>query len=92
MRSAAVILGFRGHDEIGSTLIGVLQHYAKELQAHDSRLLLTGVSPMVKAQMDRTGLTRTLGNGGIHLTSKQLGQSLNKALDEVTRWRNTKHS
>ena len=88
-RRTAVLLGLRGRDEIGSTMIGVLSHYARALDANGSRLMMCGVSESVYDQMKRTGLVKQMGEDGVHLTRPQLGQSMNEALDVVEAWRKT---
>ncbi len=86
-RRAIVIMRMRGRDEIGSTLISVLHRYARELEANDGRLILCAVNERVYDQMKRTGLVAALGEGGVHRSHEQLGQSLNDALGVVRRWR-----
>jgi SulP family sulfate permease len=81
-----VILRLRGRDEIGSTLIGLLQRYADSLESTGNRMILCGVSEPVFEQMRRTGLVRSLGEGGVHIEQPQLGASLNAALTVAERW------
>ncbi|MFN2203783.1 MAG: SulP family inorganic anion transporter, partial [Caldilineaceae bacterium] len=81
-----VILRLRGRDEIGSTLIGLLQRYADSLKSTGNRMILCGVSEPVFEQMRRTGLVRSLGEGGVHIEQPQLGASLNAALTVAERW------
>jgi SulP family sulfate permease len=82
----AVILRLRGRDEIGSTLIGLLQRYADSLKSAGNRMLLCGVSEPVFEQMRRTGLVRSLGEGGVQVEQPQLGTSLNAALVVAEDW------
>jgi SulP family sulfate permease len=49
-----VILRLRAQEGIGSSFIGVLEHYAQQLRAHDGKLMVAGVNPKVKGQLDRT--------------------------------------
>jgi len=60
-RNAAVILSLRGHRDLGSTFIAVLERYAQALQANGNTLLLTGVSAEVLEQLDETGCLTILG-------------------------------
>ena len=53
---AVVLIGLRGRNEIGSTFVTVLERYVKDLYAHDSKLMLVGVSPDVYSQLVRSGL------------------------------------
>ena len=58
---AVVMLSLRGHIELGSTFIVVLERYAKALQAHGNRLMLIGVSPAVYDQLKETDCLKVLG-------------------------------
>jgi sulfate permease, SulP family len=58
---AVVMLSLRGHTELGSTFIGVLERYAQALQAHGNRLMLIGVSPAVYDQLKETDCLKVLG-------------------------------
>ena len=44
-RQAVVILLLRGYEDIGSTVIGVLNRYTQSLHANAGKLILAGVSP-----------------------------------------------
>ena len=44
-RRAVVILNLRGRTELGSTFMNMVERYAAELKAHDSRLMLAEVDP-----------------------------------------------
>ena len=60
-RQAAVILNLRGQEEVGSTLIGVLERYALSLRAHESVLMLANVTPGIHDQLGETGMLAVLG-------------------------------
>ncbi|QYN18769.1 SulP family inorganic anion transporter [Amycolatopsis sp. DSM 110486] len=47
--------------DVDYTSAGVLSTVAKRLGTHGTRLVLSGVLPEVRAQLDRYGLTRTIG-------------------------------
>jgi SulP family sulfate permease len=85
-REAAVIFILRGRDDVGSTLITVLDRYARSLQAGNGRLLLTEVDEKVVDQLRRTGLLRLLGEENVYPAQPQIGVSLNLALDSVSAW------
>ena len=44
-RNAVVILSLRGHTELGSTFIGVLERYAQALHVHGNTLMLVERQP-----------------------------------------------
>lgn len=83
---AVVALRLRGREEIGSTLIGVLQRYAKALQARDSRLMLVGVDAAVYEQLVRTKTLALLGEENVFLATPQLGRSVNQAAATAYAW------
>jgi SulP family sulfate permease len=85
-RHAAVILVLRGEIELGSTFLEVIARYAEALRRQDSRLMLAGVAPSVKLQLERTGLLRTLGRENIFLVDERVGQSLQEAVDAAESW------
>ena len=51
---AVVILRVRGRHELGSTFIEVLGRYAQVLGEHEGKLMLTGVSDVLKEQLERS--------------------------------------
>jgi SulP family sulfate permease len=85
-REAAVIFILRGRDDVGSTLITVLDRYAHALQAGGGRLLLTEVDEHVHKQLQRTGMLSLLGQENVYLAQPQIGVALNLALESVSAW------
>ena len=83
---AVVILRLRGHVEIGSTFVGVLQRYLETLQAHDSQLMLVGVSVAMSNQLQKTGLLSKIGSGNVFLAGPQLGAAVNQAIAAGQAW------
>jgi len=83
---AAVLIGMRGRDEIGSTFVTVLERYTKDLQAHDSKLMLVGVSSDVYSQLVRSGLRTLIGDENIFPATAQLGGPMNRALAAANQW------
>jgi SulP family sulfate permease len=88
-RQAAVILILRGYDEFGSTMIGVLDRYARAIQANGGRLMLAGISEGVFQQIERTGLLRLLGRENVFKEQPQLGAAANQALKTAQAWLDT---
>lgn len=85
-RHAAVILVLRGETELGSTFLDVLLRYGEELGRQESRLLLAGVAPSVRVQLERTGQLRQLGRNNVFMVDERLGQSLQEALEAAEQW------
>ena len=83
---AVVLIGLRGRNEIGSTFVNVLERYSKDLQAHNSKLMLVGVSPEVYSQLSRSGLRAQIGDENIFPATAQLGAAMNRALVVANQW------
>jgi SulP family sulfate permease len=67
---AVVILSLRGHAELGSTFIGVLERYARTVQANGNTLLLVGVNPAVYEQLKDTECLAVLGSENVFVSNK----------------------
>jgi len=85
-RRAVVILLLRGYEDIGSTVSEVLRRYAQSLQANAGKLVLAGVSPGLRDQLQRTGVLDLIGERNIFLASESIGQAGNAALHAATDW------
>jgi SulP family sulfate permease len=84
---AVVILRLRVQEAIGSSFIAVVERYAQQLKAHDGKLMLAGVSPKAKGQLDRTGTTHDiLGEENVFVATATLGASTREAIDAAQRW------
>ena len=83
---AAVILGLRDRDEVGSTFLGVVRRYAERLRARDSQLSLAGVSDDVLDQLERTGVIDSIGRENVFPATPAFGESLGRAMDAGERW------
>jgi SulP family sulfate permease len=64
-RQAVVIFLLRGYDEFGSTMIGVLDRYARTVQGNGGKVMLAGVGEGLYAQLERTGLLTRLGRENV---------------------------
>jgi SulP family sulfate permease len=85
-RRAVVILLLRGYDDVGATVIGVLQRYAESLQANDGKLILAGVSPALRDQLQRTGMLTLIGDENIFPATQTIGEAGNAALQSARDW------
>ncbi len=85
-RRSVVILLMRGFDDIGSTVLGVLRRYGQELQANGGKLVLAGVSPVLREQLRRTGMLTLIGAENIFMTTPTIGESGNAALRAALDW------
>ncbi len=81
-----VIFALRGHDELGSTMMGVFQRYAKSVQRNDGLVMFAGVSEHVRKQMERTGLLNLVGPENVFLENKQWGIAAYDAIAKAEEW------
>jgi SulP family sulfate permease len=81
-----VVLLIRGHEDIGSTVIGVLRRYTGELQANGGKLILAGVSPVLRAQLWRTQMVDLIGEENIFPATESIGEAGNAALQAAHAW------
>jgi SulP family sulfate permease len=85
-RRAVVVIRIRGREEVGSTLIAVLERYAGELRANGGRLMLSGVHEDVLAQIQRTETTESVPEDAIYMATPTLGESTRAALSAAEAW------
>lgn len=85
-RNAAVIINFRGRTDLGITFTTVLTRYARELQAHDCRLLLAGVGTHTAREFEKTGVIGVFGRENIFHATEQVGESTLTAFYEAEKW------
>jgi len=82
-----VILRIRRSDRIASTFINVLEHYEEQLKACGGKLMLAGVSPLVKEQLDVTETTSdVLGGEDIFLATENIGEATKLAWEAAQAW------
>lgn len=83
---SVVILGLRGRNELGSTFIKLLERYASELGARNSKLMLAGVDPVVIEQLTKTSITNTIPLTDIFPATPILGESMQRAQAAAEEW------
>jgi SulP family sulfate permease len=83
---AVVIIRIRGVDEVGSTMITVTERYAEELRVSGGKLMLSGVSQNVLAQLVRTETTESVPEDAIFTATDTLGESTKGALTAAKEW------
>ena len=83
---SAVILLLRGYEDVGSTVSEVLRRYTQALQANHGKLILAGVSPALRSQLQRTGMVDLIGKENIFMATKTIGEAGNAALRAATDW------
>jgi SulP family sulfate permease len=83
---AVVVLLLRGNEDVGSTVNEVFRRYAEALQSHSGKLILAGVSPALRDQLQRTGLINIIGPENIFPSTDAIGEAGNAALKSATDW------
>jgi sulfate permease, SulP family len=85
-KNAVVILGFRGRECITTSGVALLERYARKLHAGGNKLMLVGVEPGVRRELDLTGITRLIGTENLFESTSNLGGPLNEALIAANEW------
>jgi SulP family sulfate permease len=83
---AVVILLLRGNEDVGSTVNEVFRRYAEALQSRSGKLILAGVSPALRNQLQRTGLINIIGPENLFPATDTIGEAGNAALKAATDW------
>lgn len=83
---AIIVLILREEEDLGSTFLEVLERYAVDLQNHDSKLMLAGVGPRMKEQLDKTKIAQTIGRENIFVRTEKVGEAGIQAWDAGQRW------
>lgn len=81
-----VVLRLRAKEELGSTVVKVLFRYAEQLAASGSRLMLAGLTPGVRRQLDDTRLTAVLGEDAVFMAHARVGLSVAEAVAYAREW------
>jgi SulP family sulfate permease len=84
--NAVVIFLLRGYDQFGSTMIGVLDRYARTVQGHGGKVILAGLSEGVLTQLERTGLLGLIGKESIFMATDEFGMAANQAFEYAQKW------
>jgi sulfate permease, SulP family len=84
---SAAILVLRGHDDLGSTFLQVLDRYHDQLDAAGGHLLLAGIEDRALAQLRDTGMLQRLGVDNVFPVTPTLGEPLLQAIERAERLR-----
>ncbi len=84
--NAVIVLMLRTHEELGSTILGILARYAVKLQEHHSKLMLVGVSPLMNNQLNQTKVAQIIGRENIFMRSEKIGEAGTQAWDAAQKW------
>ncbi len=84
---AVVILRLRAQENVGSSFIAVMERYSQQLRAHGGKLMLAGIHPKIKGQLDRTGTTaEILGAENVFEATTTVGASTRAAYAAAQSW------
>lgn len=86
-KSVIVVLRLRGLREVGSTLLNVLNGYARDLQASGGDLFLASIAPDVKDRMVKSQHTGVIAADHIFVSSPRRFGSLEDAEMAAADWR-----
>jgi SulP family sulfate permease len=67
-------------------VIGVLHRYTEALQANGGKLVLAGVSPALRDQLQRTGILGLISEENLFSVTQTIGDSGNVALEAAKEW------
>ena len=81
-----MILLLRPFEEVGSTVSEVFRRYTQALQANHGKLILAGVSPALRGQLQRTGMLELIGEENIFPATETIGEAGNAALRAAIDW------
>lgn len=82
-----VILRLRQQSHIASTFVDLIESYETEIRAQGGKLILAGVSPHIKEQLDATETTEEwLGEEDIFIADDILGDSIQDAYAAAQTW------
>ena len=85
-RRSVVILRLRGRGELGTTFMDVLNRYAHNLAAVDSKLVIVSAGERVQEQLAVTGVTDIIGAENIYTGDERVGATLKRAYAETLAW------
>jgi SulP family sulfate permease len=85
-RHSVVILRMRGADDAGSTMIDMLDSYAGELHAVDSKLMVVTDNQRVIRQLRVTGITDLIGQENIYEGTVFVGEASRRAYADALDW------
>jgi sulfate permease, SulP family len=84
--NSVVILRIRGADDAGVTFIDTLSRYASVLAAADSKLVIVTDNQRLVRQLDKTGVTGTIGDENVYLGTEVVGETTRRAYAEALEW------
>ena len=81
-----VIFRLRDNEYLGSTGIRALRRYARQLRARGGKLILAGISPHVKTELERTGAIQEFGMENVFYSNDLVFGATEVALHYAREW------
>jgi len=80
---SVLILRLRGTQQIGSTGVHLLETYDRELRERGGRLLLSGVSAELRAELERAGFVADIGDENLFTADEVLFAATTRAYERA---------
>ena len=85
-RNSVVIINLRNKTSLGSTFLEVLERYSDELRAHQSKLMLAGISEISIGVLEDTDHISIYGRENIFPETDRVGESIQQAYHAAEKW------
>lgn len=85
-RGSVVIFRLRGVDELGLSLVAVLERYLHDLEQHGSTLWLVVAGARIRNQLAAGGLLDRLGPDRVYESSEWIGEAVHRAHRDALDW------
>ncbi|TYL53748.1 SulP family inorganic anion transporter [Agromyces mariniharenae] len=85
-RGSVVIFRLRGIDELGLSLVAVLERYLDELEQRGSTLWLVVAGDRIRNQLAAGGLLDRLGPDRVYASSEWIGEAVHRAHADAEAW------
>lgn len=86
VRRPAVVMRLRGRTDVGSTFLALIERYRAQIEASDGILLLAGVGPELRLQLERTGVLAAIGSDRVCDAQPTLTASVRVATEAAEAW------
>jgi SulP family sulfate permease len=84
--NSVVIINLRNKTSLGSTFLEVLERYAEELRAHQSKVMLVGMSAESIGVLEETDHISIYGRDNIFPETDRVGESVKQAHHAAEKW------
>jgi len=85
-KNAVIILRIRGLEHMGSTAIKWLETFHANLEEGGNRLMLAGVHPLLKEELEHAKVLEIIGEENVFLAQPGFGASEDEALLAAEKW------